>query len=66
VFLLIFVTISCSKKCVECAYFPNKVTSTDDLLHDFNILKVCEDEFDSKEEYNQATSVTEAFCCECK
>lgn len=66
VFLLSFMAIGCSTKCVECADCPDEVTLTDASGNDVDILEVCEDDFDSKEEYDQAISVTEAFGCECK
>ena len=65
-FLTSFIVIGCSKKCVECADCPDEVTLTDASGNDVAILEVCEDDFDSKEEYNQAISVTEALGCECK
>ena len=66
VFLLSFMAIGCSKKCVECADCPDEVTLTDASGNDVDNLEVCEDDFDSKEEYDQAISVTEALGCECK
>ena len=58
--------IGCSKKCVECSDYTNEVTLTDASGNDVNILEVCEDDFASKEEYDQAVSFTQAFGCECK
>ena len=48
------------KKCVECADCPDEVTLTD-MRNDVDNIEVCEDDFDSKEEYDQAISVTEAL-----
>tara|TARA_B100001115_G_scaffold125517_1_gene94087 strand:+ start:322 stop:504 length:183 start_codon:yes stop_codon:yes gene_type:complete len=58
--------IGCSKKCVECKDCPDEVTLSDASGNDVDILEVCEDDFDSKEEYDQVISLTEAFGCECK
>tara|TARA_B100001939_G_scaffold344522_1_gene359090 strand:+ start:609 stop:791 length:183 start_codon:yes stop_codon:yes gene_type:complete len=58
--------IGCSKKCVECGDCPVEVTLTDASGNDVDIVEVCEDDFDSKEEYDQAISVTESLGCECK
>lgn len=69
-FLVLLVTsfalVSCSKKCVECADCPPDVTLTDASGNDVAILEVCEDDFDTKEEYNEAITLTEAFGCDCK
>ena len=65
-FISSFTLISCSKKCVECADCPSDVTLTDASGNDVTVLEVCEDDFDSKEEYNEAITLTEAFGCECK
>ncbi|MGC6469751.1 MAG: hypothetical protein ACON4E_00590 [Flavobacteriales bacterium] len=61
-----FVAVGCSKKCVECADCPDDVTLTDASGNDVTSLEVCEDEFDTKEEYDEAITLTEAFGCECK
>ena len=65
-FISSFTLMSCSKKCVECADCPVDVTLTDASGNDVTVLEVCEDDFDSKEEYNEAITLTEAFGCECK
>ena len=66
VFLLSFMAIGCSKKCVECADCPDEVTLTNATGNDVDIIQVCEDDFDFKEEYDQAIAETEALGCECK
>tara|TARA_B100000900_G_scaffold411952_1_gene432681 strand:- start:787 stop:987 length:201 start_codon:yes stop_codon:yes gene_type:complete len=65
-FLTSFIVIGCSKKCVECADCPDEVTLTDASGNDVAILEVCEDDFDSKADYDEAISITEAFGCDCK
>ena len=65
-FISSFTLMSCSKKCVECADCPSEVTLTDASGNNVTVLEVCEDDFDSKEEYNEAITLTEAFGCECK
>ena len=57
-FISSFTLMSCSKKCVECADCPSEVTLEQS--------EVCESDFDSKDEYDQAVAVIEAFGCECK
>ena len=49
--------VSCSK-CVECADCPSEVT--------LEQTEFCEDDFDSKEDYDAAVALVEAFGCECK
>ena len=48
---------SCSK-CVDCASCPEGVT--------LEQAEICQNDFDSKEEYNTAVEVIEDFGCECK
>ena len=48
---------SCSK-CVDCADCPEEVT--------LDQTEICQDDFDSKDEYNSAVAVIEAFGCDCK
>jgi hypothetical protein len=48
--------ISCSK-CVDCADCPDEVT--------LEQTEICQDDFDSKEDYNTAVSLIEDFGCEC-
>ena len=47
---------SCSK-CVECASCPEEVT--------LEQTEICQDDFDSKEEYDEAVAVIRAFGCDC-
>ncbi len=65
-FLTSFIVIGCSKKCVECKDCPDEVTLTDASGNDVAILEVCEDDFDSKADYDEAISITVAFGCDCK
>ena len=55
---LLFTLTSCSKKCVVCADCPTEVT--------LEQTEFCEADFDSKDEYNQAVALVEAFGCDCK
>jgi hypothetical protein len=48
---------SCSK-CVDCADCPDEVT--------LDQTEICQDDFDSKEDYNSAVASIEAFGCECQ
>ena len=48
---------SCSK-CVDCASCPDGVSLEE--------TEICEDDFDSREDYNTAVSLLEDFGCECK
>tara|TARA_B100000795_G_C22683952_1_gene392874 strand:- start:521 stop:724 length:204 start_codon:yes stop_codon:yes gene_type:complete len=48
---------SCSK-CVDCADCPDEVT--------LEQTEVCQDDFDSKDDYNSAVDFIEAFGCECQ
>ena len=48
---------SCSK-CVDCGDCPEDVTLDETEL--------CQDDFDSKDEYNSAVALVEAFGCDCK
>ena len=56
-FFLPLFLVSCSK-CVDCGECPNNVTLDDTEL--------CEDDFDSKDDYDQAVSIIEGFGCDCK
>ena len=57
-FSLVFTLSSCSKKCQECGDCPTDVTIEQS--------EICEDDFETKEEYTSAIAVIEAFGCECK
>ena len=57
---------SCGGKCVTCSDCPEGVTLTNAAEEEVASLEVCEDDFDSKEEYDQAISLTEGFGCDCK
>ena len=48
---------SCSK-CVDCTDCPDEVT--------LEQTEICQDDFDSKEDYNTAVGLVEAFGCECQ
>ena len=48
---------SCSK-CVDCADCPEEVT--------LDSSEICQDDFDSKDEYDDAVALIEAFGCECQ
>ena len=48
---------SCSK-CVDCADCPDEVTSPQ--------TEICQDDFDSKDDYNLAVALIEALGCECQ
>ena len=48
---------SCSK-CVDCADCPDEV-----ILEQ---TEICQDDFDSKGDYNSAIALIEGFGCECK
>ncbi len=54
-FPLIFT--SCSK-CVDCADCPDEVT--------LEQTEICQDDFDSKDDYNTAVALIEGFGCECQ
>ena len=54
--IAIFFT-SCSK-CVDCTDCP------DDVI--LEQTEICQDDFDSKEDYNTAVALVEAFGCECQ
>ena len=55
-FFSVFFT-SCSK-CVDCAGCPEEVTLEQSEL--------CEDDFDSKDDYNTAVDLIESLGCECQ
>jgi hypothetical protein len=46
------------KKCVECTDCAEGVT--------LDQTEYCQDDFDSKDEYNSAVALIEAFGCDCK
>ena len=48
---------SCSK-CVDCASCPDEVT--------LDQSEICQNDFDSKEDYDSAVELIEALGCECK
>lgn len=48
---------SCTK-CVDCANCPDEVT--------LEQTELCQDDFESKDDYNSAVAVIEAFGCECQ
>ena len=48
---------SCSK-CVDCTDCPDEET--------LEQTEICQDDFDSKEDYNTAVALVEAFGCECQ
>ena len=55
--LIAIFSIGCSK-CVDCGSCPEGVT--------LDATELCQDDFDSKEDYDQAVAVIEAFGCECQ
>jgi hypothetical protein len=50
--------LSSCNKCVECGDCPSGITLSE--------TEFCKDDFSSKEEYDQAVAVVEAFGCDCK
>ena len=52
-FLTSFMVIGCSKKCIEYADCADEVTLTDASGNDVAILEVCEDDFNSKVDYDE-------------
>ena len=54
------------KKVYGCADCPDEVNLTNASGNDVAILEVCEDDFDSKVDYDEAILITEAFGCDCK
>jgi predicted aldo/keto reductase-like oxidoreductase len=48
---------SCTK-CVDCANCPDEVT--------LEQTELCQDDFESNDDYNSAVAVIEAFGCECQ
>ena len=57
-FLLIaFLVVGCSK-CVDCTDCPEDVT--------LEKAELCQDDFDSKDDYQSAVALVEAFGCDCK
>ena len=60
IIIVAFITVffsSCSK-CVDCAGCPDGVT--------LEKSEICEDDFDSKEDYNTAVDLIESIGCECQ
>lgn len=60
-----FALTSCST-CVDCGDCPEDVTLTDESGADATSVEICEEDADSKEEYDDAIAVIEALGCECK
>lgn len=54
---LAFTFASCNK-CVDCGDCPEGVT--------LEKTELCQDDFDSKDDYDAAVAIIEAFDCECK
>ena len=65
VFISAFVS-SCSKKCVECSDCPDGITLTNASGESVSSLEMCEEDYDSKEDYDQSVSLAEDFGCDCK
>lgn len=57
---------ACGNKCVECGDCPDGITLTDANGNDAASVEICEEDADSKEEYDQAVSLIEGLGCECK
>ena len=55
---LISVFLTSCSKCVDCVGCPGEV-----ILEQ---TEICQDDFDSKEDYNTAVALIEAFGCECQ
>lgn len=55
--MVAFFAVGCSK-CVECGDCPEEVTLDQSEL--------CQDDFDSKDDYDAAVAIIEAFGCDCK
>ena len=53
-----FFFISCSKDCVDCGSCPEEVTLTESEL--------CQDDFDSVDDYDAAVALIEALGCDCQ
>jgi hypothetical protein len=60
-----FALTSCST-CVDCGDCPEGITLTDANGADATSVEICEDDADSKEEYDDAIAIIEALGCECK
>ena len=54
--LIAFLAVGCSK-CVDCDGCPEGVT--------LDASELCQDDFDSKDDYDAAIALIEAFGCEC-
>lgn len=52
-----FCFTSCTK-CVDCTACPEEVT--------LEQTEICQDDFDSNQDYNTAVALVEGFGCECK
>ncbi len=61
----VFGLTSCSN-CVECGTCPEDIILTDESGADVESLEICEDDADSKEEYDDAVAIIEGLGCECK
>lgn len=57
---------SCGNKCVECANCPDEISLLDANDNEVEVMEYCEEDFDSKEDYDQAVSLIEGLGCECK
>jgi hypothetical protein len=57
-FLGAFTLTSCSKKCQECGDCPEGVSIEQS--------EICEDNYETKDEYNSDIAIIEAFGCDCK
>ena len=61
ILLILFVSgslFSSCKKCVECVDCPAEIT--------LDQSEICEEDFDSKEDYKAAIELIQAFGCNCK
>lgn len=56
---------SCNK-CQTCGDCPDGITLEDKNGNEVNEVEVCEDDADSKEEFDQGISLIEGFGCTCK
>lgn len=55
---------SCSK-CQTCGDCPDGITLQDDAGNDVDEVEVCEDDADSKEDYDAGIAIIEGFGCTC-
>ena len=56
--VLIFIFFTSCSKCVDCVDCPAEVT--------LEQTEICEDDFDSKDDYNTAVALIEGFGCTCQ